>query len=362
VTGSRPIPVGLVSPLPPQLGGVTTIACWLIDHEQAMGCRYEAFDLKRAIDEAGGRIGARAVADQLRLLARFAPWARRSPSVVHFMIAPTASGLSRDLLYLGILSCFRRRTIAHLQVVKPTARWWRLAMGVVGRLSAEVVVVGSAAQAALEELGVRSRVVPNAIPFQPAELPDRAETNGSRPFRLLFAGTFGARKGCHELLQAIALLRRQGLDCRLDMVGREEYLGDEASLRAEVADLGLADAVHFLGRRSSEELASLYLSSDAFCLPSHVEGLPLALIEAMAHGLPAVATPVGSVEDVVIREQTGLLARVGDPVSLSEEIGRLARDPDLRRRLGRDGARHVATHMGSDVVAAAWREIYSSLA
>ena len=361
MTEPTPIAVGLVAPVPPQLGGVATIAGWLMDHEEAIGCRYLVFDLTRAANQAGGRVGARAIADQLSLLARFLPWARRSPSMVHFMIAPTLTGLSRDVLYLGVLSCFRRRTIAHLQVVKPTARWWRLAMSAVGRLSAEVVVVGTAAQAALSELGLASRVVPNAIPFQPAALPARAQRNGSEPCRLLFAGTFGKRKGCHELLEAMALLRGQGLDCRLDIVGREEYLGDEARLRADVDALGLDDSVHFLGRRTPQELASLYGESDVFCLPSHEEGLPLALIEAMAHGLPAVATPVGCVEDIVIAGETGLLATVGDATSLSEEIGRLARDPDLRRTLGRDGARHVARHMGSDSVAAAWREIYARL-
>jgi glycosyltransferase involved in cell wall biosynthesis len=146
------------------------------------------------------------------------------------------------------------------------------------------------------------------------------------------------------------------------MVGREEYVGDEARLRADVDTLGLDDSVHFLGRRTPEELALLYASSDVFCLPSHEEGLPLALIEAMAHGLPAVATPVGSVEDVVIPDETGLLVTVGDAASLSEAIGRLARDPDLRGRLRRNGARHVTAHMGSDVVAGAWREIYARLA
>ncbi len=358
MTVPSPVPVGLVSPLPPQLGGVATIARWLMEHEEDMSCRYVAFDLKRATNEAGGRVRARAIADQLSLLPRFLPWARRSPSVVHFMIAPTLTGLTRDVLYVGLLRSFRKRTIAHLQVVKPTARWWRFALRTVGRLSAEVVVVGTAAQAALDQLGVKSTVVPNAIPFQPPALPAPAQRNGSEPFRLLFAGTFGTRKGCHELVQAVALLRGQGLDCRLDIVGREEYVGEEASLRADVDTLGLDDSVQFLGRRTPEELALLYASSDAFCLPSHEEGLPLALIEAMAHGLPAVATPVGSVEDVVIPDETGLLVAVGDAASLSEAIGRLARDPDLRDRLRRDGARHVNAHMGSDVVASAWREIY----
>jgi glycosyltransferase involved in cell wall biosynthesis/GT2 family glycosyltransferase len=354
--------IGLVSPLPPQLGGVVTVARWLLDHESDIGCSYVTFDLERPTAEAGGRIRANTVGDQLKLLARFLPWARRSPRVVHCMVSPTLTGLSRDTLYLAILVLHRKRAVAHVHIVRPEVLWWRLAMRLVGQFAAEVVVLGTAGQVALEGLDVAARVVPNAIPFPSETLPARPESPSSGPVRLLFAGTFGERKGCHELIKAMAILRNEGLDCHLDMVGREEYAGEEARLRREVETNKLDAIVNFIGQRSSEELAALYADSDAFCLPSHLEGLPLALIEAMAYGLPAIATPVGCVEDLVIDGDTGLLARTGDPISLAGQLSRLIRDPQLRRTLGESGARHVAAHMGQDVVAGAWREIYASAA
>jgi glycosyltransferase involved in cell wall biosynthesis len=354
--------IALVSPFPPQMGGVATVARWLLDHERDVGCRYIAFDLERPIGEAGGHFRMVTLGNQLELLARFLPWARRAPSVAHCMVSPTLTGLSRDVLYLGILACFGTRTIAHVHIVRPTVTWWQLMIRLVGKLATEIVVLGTAAQATLDGLGVPSQVVPNAIPFPPATGAVREEAVNTGPFRLLFVGTFGERKGCHELLKAIALLRDDGLDCRLDLAGREEYAGEEECLRNEVASYGLGETVSFLGQHAPDELASLYARSHAFCLPSHLEGLPLALIEAMAFGLPVVATPVGCVEDIVIHGQTGLLARVGDSTSLFEQISRLIQDADLRRELGRNGSRHVATHMGPDVVAAAWRDIYSRLA
>jgi glycosyltransferase involved in cell wall biosynthesis len=359
-SGQDGLAIGLVSPLPPQLGGVVTVARWLLDHENDIGCHYVTFDLERPTDETGGRFRVRALGNQLGLLARFLPWARRAPSVTHCMVSSTLTGLSRDLLYLGVLTCLGRRIVSHVQVVRPTVPWWRLTMRAVGGLTTEVIVVGTAAKAALAELGVASRVVPNAVPFPPAT-PVREETGSCRPFRLLFVGTFGERKGCHELLKAMALLRDAGLDCRLDIVGREEHQGEEERLRSDVKTYALGEAVNFLGQRAAEELPSLYAVSDVFCLPSRLEGLPLALIEAMAYGLPVVATPVGCVEDLVTHGKTGLLARVGDPVSLTEQLSLLARDPDLRHELGQNGARHVATNMGPDVIVAAWHEIYSSL-
>jgi glycosyltransferase involved in cell wall biosynthesis len=358
--GPDGLAIGLLSPLPPQLGGVATVARWLLDHESDIGCHYVTFDLERPTDEAGGHFRVRTLGSQLGLLARFLPWARRAPSVVHCMVSPTLTGLSRDVFYLGVLTCFGRRTIAHVHVVRPTVFWWRLTLRAVGRLATEVVVLGTAAQTALDELSVASRVVPNPIPF-PATTPAREETESSGPFRLLFAGTFGERKGSHELLEAMALLRDEGLNCRLDIAGREEFAGEEERLRNDVETYQLGDIVDFIGQRAPEELAPLYAGSDAFCLPSHLEGLPLALIEAMAYGLPVVATPVGCVEDLVIHGETGLLTPASDPTSLAEQLSRLIRDPELRRTLGKNGARHVAAHMGPNVVAATWREIYSRL-
>jgi len=354
-------PVGLISPLPPQLGGVTTIAEWLLRHELDIGCSYVVFDLERPVDQAGGRFGIRVLGNQLRLFARFLPWARRAPKVIHFMISPTLTGLSRDVAYLVVLKCAGKRTIAHLQIVRPHARWWRLAARLVGLLSSDVVVVGTAAHMALAEIDVSSRIVPNAVPFDTTTLQVRSTNSRAASLRLLFAGTFGTRKGGDELLEALAILRRDGIDCNLDIVGREEYLGDEARLLREVEAYGLGGVVRFLGQRSPEELASFYLTRDVFCLPSHLEGLPLALIEAMAYGMPAIATPVGSIEDVVIHGETGLLAIVGDAQSLAEQIHRLADDVELRERLGRNGALHVAAHMAPETVADAWREIYSQV-
>jgi glycosyltransferase involved in cell wall biosynthesis len=360
MTSASSIEVGLISPLPPQLGGVATVARWLLDNQDNIGCRYVTFDLERPINEAGGRLRLETVRNQAQLMARFLAWARKAPSVVHCMVSPTRTGLSRDLAYLAALRTLRRRTVAHVHIVQPELGWWRYAMRAVGRLSDEVVVLGTPARQALAELGVPSRAIPNAIPFvPPADAARQArESNG---LRLLFVGTFGERKGCHELLQAMALLRDRGVDCSLKVVGREEYVGEEERLRGDVRAHGLDGVVDFLGQRAPDELPPLYSESDVFCLPSRLEGLPLALIEAMAHGMPAVATPVGCVEDLVIHEETGLLARVADPASLADEIEHLATDPTLRSALAEHGSRHVVEHMGPGVIADAWRSVYLGL-
>jgi glycosyltransferase involved in cell wall biosynthesis len=236
-------------------------------------------------------------------------------------------------------------------------------MRMIRRLAAEFVTLGEPARRALDGAGVPSRIVPNAVPSDPQAVA-RPSPDGVKPFHLLFIGAVGGAKGCFELVDALAAVRNAGIDCRLDFVGGPAFRGEQERLeaRASALGLGLDSTIRFLGPREPEELSAVYAQSDAFCLPSHLEGLPLTLIEAMAHGLPVVATPVGCVEDLVIHGQTGLLARVGDSTSLFEQLSRLARDSDLRRQLGRNGSHHVAIHMDPDVVAAAWRDTYSRLA
>ena len=357
-----PIAVGLVSPLPPQQGGVATVARWLLANQEVIGARYVTFDLTRPADELGGRLRITSVAHQMRQLLRFAPSARRLPRIVHYALAPSPIGLTRDFVYLLILATHRRKVVVHVHTVTPELFWWRPAMRIIRRLAAEIVTLGEPARREFDAAGISSRVVPNAFPFDPElvgayRCPDEVE-----PFRLLFVGAVGVDKGCVELVDALGAVRKAGIDCCIDFVGSPAFRGEQERLDAHVSSLGLGSVICFLGPREPGELTILYAQSHAFCLPSHREGLPLALIEAMAYGLPVVATPVGCVEDIVIHGQTGLLARVGDSTSLFEQLSRLIRDSDLRRKLGRNGARHVATHMGPDVVAAAWRDIYSSLA
>jgi glycosyltransferase involved in cell wall biosynthesis len=103
--------------------------------------------------------------------------------------------------------------------------------------------------------------------------------------------------------------------------------------------LGLADRVHLAGYR--KELAGWYAAFDALLLTSANEGTPVAAIEALAAERPVVATRVGGVPAVVDDGETGFLAPAGDADALAERLTRLAADPELRGRMGRDGAERM---------------------
>jgi len=113
-----------------------------------------------------------------------------------------------------------------------------------------------------------------------------------------------------------------------------------------VQDLGIAHCVHFLGWR--KDVADIVRAADVMVLPSRAEGLPLAILEAMACGKPIVATPVNGVPEAVVDGRTGILVTPGDDEALAEALIRLFDQPDLARRMGGEGRQRAETHFSLD--------------
>jgi len=197
-------------------------------------------------------------------------------------------------------------------------------------------------------------VVPNAVPL-PVE-PAQGAPEGA-PLCFTFLGSLDRRKGVLDLLEAFAPLVRNGGDVRLSICGA----GDERALRQAIATLGLDNAVRFHGWVTGVAKAEILDGTDVLVLPSHGEGMPMSLLEAMALGIAVVATGVGGVPDLVEDGVNGLLVPVGDPVALTVALERLVADPVLRRQLGRCARSVVGERfsMGASVerVAEVYRDV-----
>jgi glycosyltransferase involved in cell wall biosynthesis len=150
-------------------------------------------------------------------------------------------------------------------------------------------------------------------------------------------GRLSAEKDHRTLLLALDVLRKSGSLAHLVIVGGGPLEGELKSL---VESLGLSESVHFLGFRS--DVAQLLPLFDVFVLSSTEEGISLTLIEAMAAGLPIVATRVGGNPEVVVEGETGVLIEAGQPEALASALESLLGDPDRRTRMGLRG-REVAT-------------------
>ena len=119
-------------------------------------------------------------------------------------------------------------------------------------------------------------------------------------------------------------------------------------MRAAGDRLGLSDRLTVRGWASPEMVVGLLASSHILALPSFEENLPMAVIEAFAAGLAVVTTPVGSIPDIVIPEETGLLVPPGDALALAGALGRLIDDAPLRERLSRNAQALHARHLSLD--------------
>lgn len=155
---------------------------------------------------------------------------------------------------------------------------------------------------------------------------------------LLSVGRLSYRKGFVDLLEAFRMTASRLPEVRLAIVGRGP-LEDRLKLRA--FSLGLEEKVRFLGRLDVDQLVSLYQTCGAFVLPSHYEGLPAVLLEAMACGAPVIATSVGGVPDIVADHDTGRLVAPGNPDDLSKVIQATLLDMPSAMEMGERGRRHV---------------------
>lgn len=178
----------------------------------------------------------------------------------------------------------------------------------------------------------------------------------------LTVGRMATKKGYHVLLEALPELLRRHPRAHFVLAGGGDRL--EEWRRRATAMPGGAERVHFPGVVLRDTLPDLYRAADLFFLPAvhdpkgNVDGLPNVILEAMATGLPVVASAISGIPLAVEDEVTGLLVPEGDPRALAAALGRLLEDAEARRAWGRAGRRKTEEQLTWDTVAARYREGY----
>jgi glycosyltransferase involved in cell wall biosynthesis len=180
-----------------------------------------------------------------------------------------------------------------------------------------------------------------------------SENLPAEPFGL-FVGRLEPRKGAHVLLDAV---RRIGVPCVI--VGD----GPERSALAEAAsNLGVTDKVTFAGSIQNGQLKEYYARAHFFVLPSLSEALPLTVLEAMACGVPIVASSVGALPSLVEANRCGILCTPGDAEDLAEKMSRILDDSTLADSLGRNGRNSVLQGFTWDIIALKTEALYRQMA
>jgi glycosyltransferase involved in cell wall biosynthesis len=213
-----------------------------------------------------------------------------------------------------------------------------------------------------EGLGLRGdqlRVIRNGIPLpEYAAAPERTEQRQQarcviglpETLQLLVAvGNLYPVKDHATLLRALPELP----EVRVAIAGRGQ---EEEPLRQLARELGVEDRVHLLGLR--DDVDTLLQAADIFVHPSRSEGLPLALLEAMAHGLPVVATHVGGIPEVARDGETAYLVAPGDPSALAAAIRRLTQSSTAAASLADAGRARIEADFSIEAMASRYRALY----
>lgn len=229
----------------------------------------------------------------------------------------------------------------YLRLERRAARWCRSIVAVSHNERAAGLAAGVGTPA-------QYRVIHNGVD---AERFDRERK--PVPGRLLLVGRLSHAKRPDVALQVLRVVRDQHPTAELHIVGGGP---EEDRVRGLVDELGLQHAVRLLGRR--DEVATVLAEADCLVLTSDWEGCPIAVLEAMAAGVPIVSTDVGGVPELVVDGETGLLAPARDVAALSACVARILDDPGLGARLGEAGRARVRAHFRLSDMRAATFALY----
>ena len=194
----------------------------------------------------------------------------------------------------------------------------------------------------------RTVVIPNAVDVEAAP---HARHDGDPP-RIVTVGRLAPPKDILTLLRALAAVDAKTFSVLVVGDGP-----DRAAAETEIRALGLAGAVELAGER--RDVPALLASADVFVLSSLSEGAPFSILEAMAAGLPVIASDVGGVAELVADGETGLLVPPADPARLAEALERLLQDRSLRRRLGEAGHARARDRFDLPALQRAHFELYA---
>lgn len=285
------------------------------------------------------------------------PFAVARAEIIHIHLAGQIS-LLRKLPIVVLALILRRKLIIHIHASGEeslfirTPRWaWKFVLG-----TADYVIALSPSwkKIILKHVGGANVVVlPN--PVNTFALVPRHIS--SRP-RVLYVGKLESRKGFKELISAAAFVLQEFPQAEFWFAGH----GDLDTAREHAIHLGISEQIHLLGWLSASELTAIYDQADIFCLPSHNEGVPMSVLEAMSHGLPVVCTPVGGLPDIIRDGKNALYAKPGDPGSIANALLHLMREPDMAAALAKAGRNTVVDDFHIQQISERLEALYWELA
>ena len=286
----------------------------------------------------------------------------RAPMRIHHIHLAGRGSTMRKLVLTAAARRFGCRHVLHLHDYDyagdyarrdPTVR---AAIRHMFRHADAVVVLGRAdRRLVVDTFGTRPdrvAILHNAVP-DPGPPPARP----SGPPIILFLGRLGPRKGVDELLAALADPAMTGLSWRAILAGD----GPVSTYRARARDLDLENRVAMPGWLDAGQTRALLDGASILVLPSHAEGMAMAVVEGLGHGVAVVTTNVGAQGEAITHGVTGIFVTPGDPTGLACALAGLVREPERRRELGKAGRELFISRFGMAGYMARLSAIYDNI-
>lgn len=271
--------------------------------------------------------------------------------IVHVHLAADTS-LMRKLPIIWFAAKMKKPVILHFHVASTESLFVRTSSWVLSALRSHAALVIALSSFWKTEFERCWPEIPTAVLPNPVSC---SVSGASRkPGTILFMGKLENRKGYALLLEALPAILHEFPTAQLWMAGH----GEIEKGRSLARKLGVHSSVRFLGWVSGSEKQRVLEEAEILCLPSSAEGVPMAILEGMAHALPVVATPVGGIPDVIVNGRNGVLIPVGHSAAISDAIMNLLRNPQERRRLGECAQETVRNLCSLDRVATELSDIY----
>jgi glycosyltransferase involved in cell wall biosynthesis len=352
-----------VSPLPPPVGGIAT---WT----ETMRIRGLGRDWHISIVDT--RMNGRSVADLstkwntelLRTLGIVGRLLRslvfNRPDIVHINCSLSEKGVFRDAIATVMTRLFRVPVVSHLHgnflPGERTAfsRWTRAAYRFIFQHSERIVVLNTVSKAGVCRLGnfaSSTSVMPNFLDL--SVIPEKVESVCKR-FNVAYIGTLIKSKGLATILESAEQLP----NINFILVGDSDRTGESSHI---VDKANAFPNVEFRGALPQPLALAILAESDALIFPSHSEGFPNVVAEAMAIGLPVVASPVGAIPEMIDEPAGGYLIPQDEVARYVLAIETLASDPQLGFGMGKHNQNKARAHYGYEDVIERWREIYKSI-
>ncbi|MBM3309248.1 MAG: glycosyltransferase family 4 protein [Candidatus Altiarchaeales archaeon] len=366
--------VMMVGPLPPTVGGLTTFMLGVMNSSLKVKYDFIPYDTSRPVKktfsknsgnmtlfDAGIARAFTGVLVTLWHIAKF-PFAliASRPNLVHVQ-TPSYLAFWENAVYIVISRTLGFKTILHIQggefkLFYDNSGIFKHAIKYAVNKADVVIVLSEFWKKLLSEFvdEGKIRVLNNPVDTTSFRLEKK---RGDNILRILFLGCYWKRKGIYDIMKAIPEVVKENKKVLFTLAGES----DIEEFKRICSEAGVEKYVRFAGVVEGKEKVEELVNSDIFILPSYNEGMPLAILEAMAAGLPVVASNVGSIPEVIEENVNGFLITPGDWKTLADKILALAGSKELRMRMG-DNNRKKTIQYDLNTIAAKLDSIYKEVA